>query len=251
MKKLRAIFCKTDNFPGTVSLTIAQRPFMPTRSQMSTVREVFETMEYGSCAGTRGYRLDLVEGNHGHAMRPFINGELPGSWMKCTSNRSIRAMASPWRASFSAARRKVNAAVAAAKAAFHSWSTLSGPIVPGISMRSRDRFKNIPDYSPSWRAWTTENRFVNRGDIDIPLVARHFYHHAGWAQLRNETFIGYEPVGVCGQIIPWNFPLLMLAWKVAPALAAGNTVVLKPAEFTSLTALLFAELLQQISYPLG
>ena len=88
-------------------------------------------------------------------------------------------------------------------------------------------------------------------DIDIPLVARHFYHHAGWAQLRNETFIGYEPIGVCGQIIPWNFPLLMLAWKVAPALAAGNTVVLKPAEFTSLTALLFAEVLQQISLPPG
>src|SRR6266481_3132309 len=76
-------------------------------------------------------------------------------------------------------------------------------------------------------------------DIDIPLVARHFYHHAGWAELIESEFQGYEPVGVCGQIIPWNFPLLMLAWKIAPALAAGNTVVLKPAEFTSLTALLF------------
>src|SRR5688500_19215207 len=72
-------------------------------------------------------------------------------------------------------------------------------------------------------------------DLDIPLVARHFYHHAGWAQLRDAEFPGYEPVGVIGQIIPWNFPLLMLAWKVAPALAAGNTVVMKPAEFTPLT----------------
>src|SRR5258707_1601370 len=88
-------------------------------------------------------------------------------------------------------------------------------------------------------------------DIDIPLVARHFYHHAGWAQLRNETFIGYQPIGVCGQIIPWNFPLLMLAWKIAPALSAGNTSVLKPADFTSLTALLFAEVLQQISFRPG
>ena len=76
-------------------------------------------------------------------------------------------------------------------------------------------------------------------DIDVPLVARHFYHHAGWAQLLDTEFAGYEAIGVVGQIIPWNFPLLMLAWKIAPALAAGNTIVLKPAEFTPLTALVF------------
>ena len=74
-------------------------------------------------------------------------------------------------------------------------------------------------------------------DIDIPLVARHFYHHAGWAQLLEKEFPEYEPCGVVGQIIPWNFPLLMLAWKIAPALATGNTVVLKPAEFTPITAI--------------
>ena len=88
-------------------------------------------------------------------------------------------------------------------------------------------------------------------DIDVPLVARHFYHHAGWAQLVEREFPGHAPVGVVGQIIPWNFPLLMLAWKVAPALAAGNTVVLKPAEYTSLTALAFAELLQAAHLPPG
>ena len=88
-------------------------------------------------------------------------------------------------------------------------------------------------------------------DIDVPLVARHFYHHAGWAQLLDSEFAGYEALGVAGQIIPWNFPLLMLAWKVAPALAAGNTVVLKPAEFTSLTALLFAELAARAGLPAG
>src|SRR5258708_17222249 len=88
-------------------------------------------------------------------------------------------------------------------------------------------------------------------DIDVPLVARHFYHHAGWAQLLPQEFPGYEPCGVVGQIIPWNFPLLMLAWKVAPALAAGNTVVLKPAEFTPLTALAFAEICQEIALPPG
>ena len=88
-------------------------------------------------------------------------------------------------------------------------------------------------------------------DIDIPLVARHFYYHAGWAQIFSQEFADYEPCGVVGQIIPWNFPLLMLAWKIAPALATGNTVVLKPAEFTPLTALLFAELCQEAGLPAG
>src|SRR6201987_2409120 len=88
-------------------------------------------------------------------------------------------------------------------------------------------------------------------DIDIPLVARHFYFHAGWAQLLAQEFPGYEACGVVGQIIPWNFPLLMLAWKIAPALATGNTVVLKPAEFTPLTALAFAEICQEIDLPAG
>lgn len=88
-------------------------------------------------------------------------------------------------------------------------------------------------------------------DIDIPLVARHFYHHAGWAQLLESEFPGYTACGVVGQIIPWNFPLLMLAWKIAPALAAGNTVVLKPAEFTPLTALAFAEICQETGLPAG
>ena len=88
-------------------------------------------------------------------------------------------------------------------------------------------------------------------DIDIPLVARHFYHHAGWAQLLQQEFPGYTACGVVGQIIPWNFPLLMLAWKIAPALAAGNTVVLKPAEFTPLTALAFADLCHEVGLPPG
>ena len=86
-------------------------------------------------------------------------------------------------------------------------------------------------------------------DIDIPLVARHFYYHAGWAEKTSNNKI--DPIGVVGQIIPWNFPLLMLSWKIAPAIACGNTVVLKPAEFTSLTALFFAELCQKAKLPKG
>src|ERR1039457_1560455 len=88
-------------------------------------------------------------------------------------------------------------------------------------------------------------------DIDIPLVARHFYYHAGWAQLMEDELARFEPVGVGGEIIPWNFPRLMLAWKIAPAIAMGNTVVLKPAEFTPLTALALAEIVADVGLPPG
>ena len=188
---------------------------------------------------------------HPHAMRPFINGEF-ARFIDETYFESINPRdGKPLARLVQCGETEVNAAVAAAKAAFPSWSALTGyerarylyAIARQIQKHSRlfAVLESLDNGKP-----IRESR-----DIDIPLVARHFYHHAGWAQLRNETFIGYEPVGVCGQIIPWNFPLLMLAWKVAPALAAGNTVVLKPAEFTSLTALLFAEVLQQISLPAG
>src|SRR6202011_3161458 len=146
---------------------------------------------------------------------------------------------------------EVNAAIAAAKAAFPSWSDLDG------HERARYLYAIARQIQKHSRLFAVLESLDNgkpireSRDIDIPLVARHFYYHAGWAQLCNETFIGYEPIGVCGQIIPWNFPLLMLAWKIAPALAAGNTLILKPAEYTSLTAMLFAEVLQQISLPPG
>jgi len=90
-------------------------------------------------------------------------------------------------------------------------------------------------------------------DVDVPLAAAHFFYYAGWADKLDYAFPGKTPesLGVCGQIIPWNFPLLMLAWKIAPALACGNTVVLKPAESTSLTALKFAELVKDAGVPAG
>ena len=90
-------------------------------------------------------------------------------------------------------------------------------------------------------------------DVDIPLVAAHFFYYAGWADKLEHAGFGPDPrpLGVAAQVIPWNFPLLMLAWKIAPALAAGNTVVLKPAETTPLTALLFADICQQADLPPG
>ena len=90
-------------------------------------------------------------------------------------------------------------------------------------------------------------------DVDLPLAAAHFFYYAGWADKLEYAFPNRRPrpLGVAGQIIPWNFPLLMLAWKIAPALAAGNTVVLKPAETTPLTALLFCDVVRQAELPAG
>ncbi|MBV9072869.1 MAG: aldehyde dehydrogenase family protein [Acidobacteria bacterium] len=145
----------------------------------------------------------------------------------------------------------VDAAVTAARRALPEWSRLSD--------HERARYlyalaRHVQKHSRRLAVLETLDNgkpIRESRDIDIPLVARHFYHHAGWAQLLHQEFPGYEACGVAGQIIPWNFPLLMLAWKIAPALATGNTVVLKPAEFTPITALAFAEICQEIGLPKG
>ncbi|MDB6156950.1 MAG: aldehyde dehydrogenase family protein [Gammaproteobacteria bacterium] len=145
----------------------------------------------------------------------------------------------------------VDAAVKAARAALQGWQALTP--------HARARFlyalaRQVQKHSRRLSVLETIDNgkpIRESRDIDIPLVARHFYYHAGWAQLLGQEFPGYQACGVVGQIIPWNFPLLMLAWKIAPALAAGNTVVLKPAEFTPLTALAFAELCLEVGLPPG
>ena len=145
----------------------------------------------------------------------------------------------------------VDAAVKAARAALPIWQ--------GFSSHERARYlyniaRQIQKHSRRLAVLETIDNgkpIRESRDIDIPLVARHFYHHAGWAQLLDQEFPAYSACGVVGQIIPWNFPLLMLAWKIAPALATGNTVVLKPAEFTPLTALAFAEICVEVALPAG
>jgi aldehyde dehydrogenase (NAD+) len=146
---------------------------------------------------------------------------------------------------------EVDAAVAAARRAFESWSQTPG------HLRARYLYalaRQIQKHSRRLAVLETLDNgkpIRETRDLDIPLAARHFYYHAGWAQLMAAEMPGYAPVGVVGQIIPWNFPLLMLAWKIAPALAMGATVVLKPAEFTSLTALAFAEIVAEAGLPPG
>jgi aldehyde dehydrogenase (NAD+) len=145
----------------------------------------------------------------------------------------------------------VDAAVKAARKALPAWQALSG------HQRARYLYalaRQVQKHSRRLAVLETIDNgkpIRESRDIDIPLVARHFYHHAGWAQLLESEFPGYAACGVVGQIIPWNFPLLMFAWKVAPALAAGNTVVIKPAEYTPLTALAFAELAIEVGLPPG
>ena len=145
----------------------------------------------------------------------------------------------------------VDAAVAAARKALPAWQALSG------HQRARYLYalaRQVQKHSRRLAVLETIDNgkpIRESRDLDIPLVARHFYHHAGWAQLLEAEFSRYRPCGVVGQIIPWNFPLLMFAWKVAPALAAGNTVVIKPAEYTPLTALAMAELAKEIGLPPG
>ncbi len=150
-----------------------------------------------------------------------------------------------------ATQADVDAAVTAARKAQGKWAKLGG------AGRARYLYaiaRLIQKHSRLFAVLETLDNgkpIRESRDIDIPQVQRYFYYHAGLAQLMDDEMPDREALGVCGQIIPWNFPLLMLSWKVAPALAMGNTVVLKPAEFTSLTALLFADICRQAGLPKG
>jgi aldehyde dehydrogenase (NAD+) len=141
--------------------------------------------------------------------------------------------------------------VAAARAAFRTWSKTPGMV------RARHLYAIARNVQKHHRLLAVLESMDNgkpireSRDIDVPLLARHFYYYAGWAQLMETELRDYQPVGVVGQIIPWNFPLLMLAWKIAPAIAMGNTVVLKPASYTRLSALLFAEIVAEAGLPPG
>ncbi|KAB2873446.1 MAG: aldehyde dehydrogenase family protein, partial [Bauldia sp.] len=198
---------------------------------MGLIREIVASMDYGPAPEANDHVLawlDSHEGEFGH----FIGGRFtrPGA------GGTIEVF-DPARETLLArvalgTREDVDGAVAAARRALKSWSASPGHVratylyAIARHIQKRERFFAVLESMDNGKP-IRETR-----DIDVPLVARHFTYHAGWAELVESEFPGRGPVGVCGQIIPWNFPLLMLAWKVAPALAAGNTVVLKPAEYT-------------------
>ena len=218
---------------------------------MTTVAKIFETMEYGPAPESDAPVLEWLRQHDNGTFGHFIGGRwvAPADGQRFeTINPSTKAVVARIA---QGSQTDVDAAVAAARAAAPGWTALSP------HARARHLYALAREVQRHARLLAVLESMDNgkpireTRDLDIPLVARHFYHHAGWAQLRDTEFPGYGPVGVVGQIIPWNFPLLMVAWKVAPALAAGNTIVMKPAEFTPLTALCFAEIAHAAGLPPG
>jgi aldehyde dehydrogenase (NAD+) len=215
-----------------------------------SIAEKFVSMEYGPAPEDPKEASAWLE-RHGRRFGHFINGAwqqpVEGGYFDTVDPSSGERLASV--AQGSAA--DVDAAVKAARAASPKWLALT-PHARARYLYALARL--VQKHSRLLAVLETMDNgkpIRESRDIDIPLVARHFYHHAGWAQLLDQEFPDHVACGVVGQIIPWNFPLLMLAWKIAPALATGNTVVLKPAEFTPLTALAFAELCREAELPAG
>jgi len=215
-----------------------------------SIAEKFVSMEYGPAPEDSKEAVAWL-GRHGHRLQHFIGGgwQAPaaGEYFDTVDPSNGEKLASV--AQGSAA--DVDLAVKAARAASSGWQALT----PHARARYLYAIARLVQKHSRLLAVleTMDNGKPIREsrDIDIPLVARHFYYHAGWAQLLEQEFPEYVACGVVGQIIPWNFPLLMLAWKIAPALATGNTIVLKPAEYTPLTALAFAEICQEAGLPAG
>ena len=215
-----------------------------------SIAEKFVSMEYGPAPEDSKEAVGWLE-HHGRRFGLFIDGawQTPatGEYFDTLDPSNGETLASI--AQGGAA--DVDAAVRAARGAAPKWQALT-PHVRARYLYALARL--VQKHSRLLAVLETMDNgkpIRESRDIDIPLVARHFYYHAGWAQLLRQEFPDHEPCGVVGQIIPWNFPLLMLAWKIAPALATGNTIVLKPAEFTPLTAILFAELCQEAGLPAG
>jgi len=214
------------------------------------VRDLFETLDYGPAPESPDVARQWLQ-DRGGMLDHFIGGE----WVTPDSGEYF-ASHNPATGDLLATvadgnEADINRAVAAAADALEGWVAIGG------HGRARFLYAMARHIQKNSRLFTVLESLDNgkpvreSRDIDIPLMVRHFYHHAGWAQVMHEELPGYRPIGVVGQIIPWNFPLLMLAWKVAPALAMGNTVVLKPAEYTSATAVLFADMCREIGLPRG
>jgi len=215
-----------------------------------SVTEKFLSMEYGPAPEDPREALVWLD-RHARKLGHFIGGSFRPPAEGVYFDTLDPSTGEPLAAVAQGSAADIDAAVKAARAALPEWQSLTP--------HARARYlyalaRQVQKHSRRLAVLETMDNgkpIRESRDLDIPLVARHFYHHAGWAQLLPQEFPGYVACGVVGQIIPWNFPLLMLAWKIAPALATGNTVVLKPAEFTPLTALAFAEICQEVGLPAG
>ncbi|MEM6683301.1 MAG: aldehyde dehydrogenase family protein [Pseudomonadota bacterium] len=216
---------------------------------MASIADIFDSLDYGPAPEDARFAHDWLS-QHDMGFGHFIGGRFlkPGKTLFESTNP---ATGKPLAKLTQGSKADVNKAVKSAQGALPEWSATAPHeraqhlYALARIIQKQSRMLAVLDTLDNGKP-IRETR-----DIDIPLAARHFYHHAGWAQLLPSVLPNAQPIGVCGQIIPWNFPFLMLAWKIAPALAAGNTVVLKPAEYTSLSALYFAELAQEIGIPSG
>lgn len=213
-----------------------------------SISQIFKTMDYGKAPEASEEAFKWIA-SHNSEFGHFIGGKFtkPGNLFSSINPATMHELAKVSQAT----EKIVSMAIKSARSAQPGWEAIGG------HGRAKILYAIARILQKQSRLFATLETLDNgkpireSRDIDIPLAQRHFYYHAGMAQLIEKTLRDRKPLGVCGQIIPWNFPLLMLAWKVAPALAMGNTVVLKPAEYTSLTALLFAELCQHAGLPDG
>ncbi|MCH2073436.1 MAG: aldehyde dehydrogenase family protein [Puniceicoccaceae bacterium] len=214
------------------------------------INKILETMDYGTAPEGSAAALKWIE-ERGADFGLFIDGAFvkpAGRESFATHNPANNELLAKL---CQAQTADVDAAVCAARGAQTDWESMGG------SARSKYLYaiaRLVQKHSRLFAVLETLDNgkpIRESRDIDVPLVARHFYFHAGAAVLMADEMPDYQALGVAAQVIPWNFPLLMLAWKIAPALAMGNTVVLKPAEYTSLTALLFAEICQEAGLPNG
>ena len=213
-----------------------------------TVKDIFETMDYGTAPESAAEALRWLVDN-GDRFGHFIDGKMTdiGTTFDTKNPATGEVLAQVSQAT----QADVDLAVTAARKAQHKWAKIGG------KARAKYLYALARLTQKHARLFAVLETLDNgkpireARDVDMPLVTRHFYYHAGMAQLMEDALPNREALGVCGQIIPWNFPLLMLAWKIAPAIAMGNTVVLKPAEYTPLTALLFAQICAEAGLPKG
>ena len=215
-----------------------------------TILESFDKLDYSEALESSSEAQKWLEDN-GRRFGQFINGKFISQ-----KDAEIIASLDPSNGDLLAnieiaSDSQLNTAVKAARQALPNWQALGGhgraKVLYALARLIQKNARLIAVLE------TLDNGKPIREsrDIDIPLAIRHFYHHAGWAQLQEKEFKSYESIGVVAQIVPWNFPLLMLSWKIAPALAMGNTIVFKAAEQTPITAMYFAHLCQQAGIPSG
>lgn len=218
----------------------------------NTLSSLLKTLDYGPAPESESKTREWLK-SHQSKFSHYIDGK----WMPPINGGYLKSI-NPAKSEEVIAeialgtKEDVDSAINAAAVAFPGWSALPGherakylyAIARAVAKHARlfSVLESLDNGKP-----IRETR-----DIDVPVVIRHFYYHAGWAQTMDQEFRGYKPGGVIAQIIPWNFPILMLAWKIAPAIAAGNTVVLKPSKSTPMTALLLADILMnQVQLPRG